>query len=254
MFHIVDNVIENGSGVHIGARESFSLLLGYVIENKKLLGLEAVYVMPCDQDDIWVEEKIAVTMQRMQAMEAEDSNLPILVHSDLTVVSADNEEISSSYMSYQGLNAKRNTLGPLLLSNTVTGCTALLNEALVRQCIPVSPEAIMHDWWLALVASAFGRISYIESALVLYRQHGTNAVGAKEYIKTKLTPARVIRRVFNRKRNPMLYDVSKQALAFRQVYGEQLGFKQKCLLTMAQALASNNGLIQSCVYRLLKLA
>jgi hypothetical protein len=37
----------------------------------------------------------------------------------------------------------------------------------------------MHDWWLALVAAAFGEIGCIYKATMLYRQHGANAVGAK---------------------------------------------------------------------------
>ena len=39
----------------------------------------------------------------------------------------------------------------------------------------------MHDWWIALVASAFGIIDYVDQALVLYRQHDRNDTGAKRY-------------------------------------------------------------------------
>ena len=39
---------------------------------------------------------------------------------------------------------------------------------------------VMHDWWLALTASAFcGLIVPLDEATILYRQHGDNAVGAK---------------------------------------------------------------------------
>ena len=37
----------------------------------------------------------------------------------------------------------------------------------------------MHDWWLGLIASAFGKIAYIDEGLILYRQHGGNDVGAQ---------------------------------------------------------------------------
>jgi hypothetical protein len=36
----------------------------------------------------------------------------------------------------------------------------------------------MHDWWLALCAAALGKICYLPEPMVLYRQHGTNAIGS----------------------------------------------------------------------------
>ena len=40
------------------------------------------------------------------------------------------------------------------------------------------PETILHDWWLALVASKFGKIIYTPICYVSYRQHSNNVVGA----------------------------------------------------------------------------
>ena len=39
----------------------------------------------------------------------------------------------------------------------------------------------MHDWWLALVAAAAGRIVWTREPLVRYRQHGANDTGAKRW-------------------------------------------------------------------------
>ena len=35
----------------------------------------------------------------------------------------------------------------------------------------------MHDWWLAILAAAFGKIGFVETPTILYRQHGSNQVG-----------------------------------------------------------------------------
>ena len=56
-----------------------------------------------------------------------------------------------------GLRPDLSSLSAQLLSNTLTGCTSLMNRALLEKALPVPPEAIMHDWWLSLVASALGR-------------------------------------------------------------------------------------------------
>ena len=42
-------------------------------------------------------------------------------------------------------------------SNLVTGCTAVINEELAIKVLPIPAQAIMHDWWMAIAAVAYGR-------------------------------------------------------------------------------------------------
>ncbi|MDD4782006.1 MAG: glycosyltransferase, partial [Tissierellia bacterium] len=44
------------------------------------------YIMTCDQDDIWLPNKIELTFNKMKDVEKENSNIPILIHTDLKVV------------------------------------------------------------------------------------------------------------------------------------------------------------------------
>ena len=39
----------------------------------------------------------------------------------------------------------------------------------------------MHDWVIAIVASLFDKIDYIEDQTILYRQHENNNIGAKKW-------------------------------------------------------------------------
>jgi transposase len=102
-----------------------------------------------------------------------------LVHSDLSVVDSQGQVLSPRLTHYQGLLPHRDNFLDLLSRNCITGCTMLMTPALARIGTPIPDEVMMHDWWLALVASLCGRISFIDRSLVAYRQHDRNTVGAK---------------------------------------------------------------------------
>jgi len=145
-----------------------------------LLRSEAPYVMLCDQDDVWLDDKIAVTLQRMAEMERRHgADTPLLVHSDLTVTDTALRVTARSMMAAQQLDGRESRLNRLVVQNTVTGCTVMVNRALVTMVREPFDRIVMHDWWLALIASAFGAIGFVDTPTALYRQHDTNAVGAR---------------------------------------------------------------------------
>lgn len=141
---------------------------------------EADYVLPCDQDDVWHPDKVRVTLDAMRATEGEaGSDAPVLVHTDLRVVDRELRQLGSSFWSYQNLRPHLTRhLGRNLVQNGVVGCTLMANRPLLRRALPIPAEALMHDWWLALVAAAFGRVVPVPRATVDYRQHGANEAGA----------------------------------------------------------------------------
>ncbi len=142
---------------------------------------DAPYAAFCDQDDVWIPEKLELSLAKMRELERQHgAETPLLVFTDLAVVDEELKVISSSFWRYQGLSPERcNSLARLLLQNVVTGCTALLNSALVDLSGPVPDAAKVHDWWAALVATAFGTLGYVDRPTVLYRQHGENLIGAR---------------------------------------------------------------------------
>ncbi len=136
------------------------------------------YVALADQDDVWEPNKLSVLMARMQECEARHPGVPVLIFSDLKVVDADLNVINDSFFSLTSKSLQAKTARDYLLSNHIPGCTMLINDALLRLVLPVPPQVMMHDWWLALVASSFGIIESVEQPLILYRQHGSNTMGA----------------------------------------------------------------------------
>jgi len=126
---------------------------------------------------------------RMLSLEKKyGSQVPILIHSDLTVINEKSDVISDSFMKYLHLrNIMEKPLKYLLMQNFVTGCTCFFNSALAQEASPIPEKAALHDWWLALIAAARGMIAYVPEPKVLYRHHGKNTIGAKglrEIIRT----------------------------------------------------------------------
>ena len=141
------------------------------------------YTMFCDHDDVWLCDKIELTLIAMKQKESQNPNLPILVHTDLKVVDRNLNVLAESMVLAQKLNPNAKTLNKLVVQNNVTGCAAMLNRKLVFMASSVPKGAVIHDWWVALIASAFGAIEFVDRPTILYRQHEANQVGFKNASK-----------------------------------------------------------------------
>lgn len=141
------------------------------------------YAMFCDHDDVWLCDKIELTLIAMKQKESQNPDLPILVHTDLKVVDRNLNVLAESMILAQKLNPNAKTLKQLVVQNNVTGCAAMLNRKLVLMAASVPKGAVIHDWWVALTASAFGAIEFVNRPTILYRQHGANQVGFKNASK-----------------------------------------------------------------------
>lgn len=148
---------------------------------QKLLQISSAdYVMFSDQDDMWYRRKTEVTYKRMKELEQRyGSDIPLMVHTDLALMDENGRKLADSFYDYQKL-PREDRLENLIIQNTVTGCTVMLNRAavdLVKQA-PASEMVLMYDHFAAIVVAATGHISFIDEPLIRYRQHSGNSVGA----------------------------------------------------------------------------
>ena len=210
-----------------GARNNFLWLLSQA---------DSPYVAFCDQDDLWLSDKLGLEFEKMRALEAtHGQDAPLLVFSDLAVVAEDLSVMSPSFMSYSGLDESHTDLGHLLVQNLAPGCTIIANRSLYRETFRL-PEDIssvsMHDWWLMLTAAALGHIGYVDQPTMLYRQHGHNTIGAEREgaldILRRL--GNYVDRLVPTAAQLDTIDVRlKQAAAFVAAYGERLSETDSCL-------------------------
>ena len=220
-----DRITLHRSGQRFGSAQKHFLYLMKLCRN-------AEYLMFCDQDDVWHPDKVRKTLAAMQAAEQaaraeskSENAPPVLVHTDLRVVDAELKPLDESFMHYSRLDGTRLALNELLIQNVVTGCTLMINRPLTALALEGADEEkmLMHDWWIALCAAAFGRSIFLSEATMDYRQHGGNVVGAKSplnpsYLKSRLSGGAI---------RKSLDDTSAQAAAFLKVYGERLDAVQK---------------------------
>ena len=205
--------IEDGLG-NLGPKGNFAKLLEFA---------DADYIMFSDQDDVWLPNKIELSVSSMKKLEQTSGNArPLLVHTDLVVADSDLRPIAESLWKFQKIDPRRgNRIERLFIENVATGCTVLINRKLRDMALPVPPAAIMHDWWLALVAAAFGSIGHLPEKTVLYRQHGLNEVGAQSWDMSYLI-RKVTRFIDSEQLKEILFRTGRQADAFLERFKYQL--------------------------------
>jgi len=195
-------------GDNIGATRSFFKLL-------ELSSSDAAYISFCDQDDVWQKDKISRAIELLQTATG-----PAAYCSSVKVVDKNLKEryISSGPPKGAGF---RNAL----VENIMTGCTIVINKAareLVLQKLP--SRALMHDWWIYLVISAFGSVIFDCESRIMYRQHGGNAIGTSKGF------SRWIKRVKRLVGRGSLRPVTDQALEFKMLYGGRLDSSNRDIL------------------------
>lgn len=203
-------VLENNHG-NTGSISNFSTLFTASRDSK--------YIMYCDQDDEWVNDKIEVTLLKMHELEKQYGiNFPLLVFTDFTYVD-DEMKVIESKRKFTVNKIKTLSFPQLLVQNPAYGCTCMLNKALADKMALIPLEAENHDYWTALVASALGKLYYLPKKTIFYRQHNSNVSGNYNDSTFKKRLQRVI---FQKQNVSMLIKKRRMMLKFQEMYYFQL--------------------------------
>ncbi len=214
-------------GGNLGPARSFLALLGAVPATFDHYAF-------CDQDDVWLPDKLA---RAVATLADADPDRPALYCSKALCVDEALRPMGESLFMGTG------RFEELLFANMAIGNTVVMNAA-AFQLIRSRPPAggvIMHDWWCALVISAFGVILFDERPGVLYRQHPGNVFGSRpSRLSSILAQAPALLRDPSR-----FYPIHGQAAELLRLFGDQLPAD---LRMMTQALVSSR---RSLIARLL---
>ncbi|MEC3879544.1 glycosyltransferase family 2 protein [Parapedobacter sp. 10938] len=129
--------------------------------------VEAQFYMFCDQDDIWLPEKVNHMVAGIAKYEG-----PTVLYTN-----------SYLYVGDTAIAQKSTVIHPSTLRDTlffnsgIQGCAVIFNRQLMDILRPFPDTIAMHDHLITMGAVTFGQIVYLDEVLVWYRQHSKNATG-----------------------------------------------------------------------------
>lgn len=121
------------------------------------------YIFLCDQDDVWLPNKVEQCMLALTNY--------LLVVSDCKVVDKSLNELHPSFFKLR--NSGKGIIKNLY-KNSYLGCCMAFRKELLKYALPIPANTPMHDMWLGLIANCIGSVIFLPEALVLYRRHGGN--------------------------------------------------------------------------------
>jgi glycosyltransferase involved in cell wall biosynthesis len=167
------NRIEIQEGPRRGFQNNFMSL----ITSKDI---HADFYMLCDQDDVWLPQKI---YQAINHLAAQDLTKPQLYCGRTTYVSKE-----LKFLQYSQLFRRPPSFKNALVQSIGGGNTMAFNNALknvTRKFLKV--EIVSHDWWLYMLTELFkGRTFYDTTPLTLYRQHKNSLIGENTTVFAKI--------------------------------------------------------------------
>lgn len=197
-------------GLRLGVTNNFFALLGNQDEDSE-------YFAFCDQDDVWLPEKIERAVLALREYAADE---PLMYFSRVELVDESLKHLSFSRV------PRRIGFANALVENIAIGCTVVLNRTARNLICERLPQwALLHDWWCYLAIGALGKVIFDETPGIKYRQHGNNQIGG--------TASRLesFKRRLERFRQPGgSQQRSDQAEEFKRCFGGLLSAGHKAVL------------------------
>ena len=176
---------------------------------------ESEYYAFCDQDDVWMSEKLS---KAITLMEKRDASHPVMYYSNLMITDESLHEIRKFHDYRYVKENKYNAI----VENMAAGCTMVFNKNVRDYVRRISHEntkyIYMHDAWIHLICVFFGEVIYDKNSYIYYRQHGMNVVGTSENKTTFKIISEKISRFFNKTIEPR----RKLAESFYYTYSDLL--------------------------------
>ena len=175
---------------------------------------DADYYAYCDQDDIWMEDKIE---RAVSFLDNTDKNEPALYFSNSDYYDEEMNFIASAPK--KKIYNFRNSL----VECVTQGMTMVINNKTREMILEHRPtECLFHDWWTYMLCSGLGQIIYDEKSLVKYRRHNKSATSEGKS-KIELLSYRIKKFLIG----DSLKIIKNQIIQYEQFYYKELNDENK---------------------------
>lgn len=140
--------------------------IGYVANFEQALRkAKGDYIFLCDQDDVWLPQKVATCLKALETADMAVTDATI-VDADLNVITASQFAVRHPYPSVIGILYKFGFLG----------CCICFRRQVLEKALPFPKNHTLckHDYWMLLMGVTFYKLQIIRTPLLKYRRHGSN--------------------------------------------------------------------------------
>ncbi len=129
------------------------------------------YIFLADQDDIWNPQKVSTLLNSLIKFD--------FVVSDCEVVNEELDVIDESHFNTR--KVKKGFMYNLLYTRYVGAAMAFNKDVLKKSLpFPVNRKYCAHDYWICLIAEKYFKTGLINTPLIKYRRHSSNASNGGE--------------------------------------------------------------------------
>jgi rhamnosyltransferase len=151
------------------------------------------YIMLCDQDDVWLPNKVEVSVNKMI-----EDKLDLAI-CNMLVVDEELKIMNNSYFDFINLKLdEKLKFKDFLFRNPAAGCAMIFSKSLLDKILPfpnLKHPYYIHDWYIYMIGQAYGKVGFVNMPVSNYRQHSSNSVGMNRKTKKDFTFFRTARSI-----------------------------------------------------------
>lgn len=153
---------------NIGYNKNFEFLLKQSTAN---------YIMFCDHDDIWHEDKVEKSLSKVK------DNKCSLVYTNCRQIDEDGNSIKNNYFKTKNIPLIKGKSKLAISRYAGLGCSQIITKEVKEEMIPFKENVMAHDWLAGFIANEQNGIDYIYDELFDYRLHRENVFGGRSLNK-----------------------------------------------------------------------